>query len=134
MACKSCWVEWTLIKFGIKVMYMKKLQLVVLLLLGAVSISLAQSKKKALLTVTISTPTIQCMECKNILEQFMTKEEGVTKIVADFKRKVTKVTYWTDRTNPENIKTAIANAGFDADDVTANLEFARKLPPCCKRT
>ncbi|MEO5998530.1 MAG: heavy-metal-associated domain-containing protein [Chitinophagaceae bacterium] len=113
---------------------MKKVKLVVLLLLGVVSFSFAQGKKKSLLTVTISTPGIQCEACKNILEQYMTHEEGVTKAVADFKRKITKVTYWTDRTNPENIKTAIANVGFDADDVTANLEFAKKLPPCCKKT
>lgn len=112
---------------------MKKLQLVLFLLIGAVSISMAQVKKKALLTVTIATPGIQCEECKKVIEQFMTREEGVTKTVADFKRKITKVTYWTDRTNPENIKTAIANVGFDADDVTANLEFAKKLPPCCKK-
>ncbi len=113
---------------------MKKLQLVLLLIVGTVSISMAQVKKKALVTVTVSTPGIQCDECKKVIEQFMAREEGVTKTIADFKRKVTKVTYWTDRTNPENIKTAIANAGFDADDITANQEFARKLPPCCKKS
>ena len=112
---------------------MKKLKVLVILLFGVVSISLAQVKKKSLLTVTIKTPGIQCEACKNILQQFMVREEGVTKAVVDFKRNITKVTYWTDRTNPENIKTAIANVGFDADDVTANMEFAKKLPPCCKK-
>lgn len=113
---------------------MKKVKLVMLLLISMVTVSMAQAKKKALLTVTVSTPTIQCEACKNILEQYMLKEEGVTKAVADFKRKTTKITYWTDRTNPENIKTAIANVGFDADDITANLEFAKRLPPCCKKS
>jgi copper chaperone CopZ len=112
---------------------MKRLKLVLIMLLACVSISFAQAKKKSLLTVTINTPGVQCQECKNILEQFMTREEGVTKTVVDFKRKITKVTYWTDRTNPENIKTAIANAGFDADDVTANQDFVKRLPPCCKK-
>ena len=112
---------------------MKKLKLVLLLLVGVVSVSVAQAKKRALVTVTINTPGIMCEECKKVVETFMTREEGVTKAIADFKRKVTKITYWTDRTNPENIKTAIANAGFDADDVTANEEFAKKLPPCCKK-
>jgi len=113
---------------------MKKLKLVFLLMVGVVSISMAQVKKRALVTVTINTPGIQCEECKKVIESFMTHEEGVTKIIADFKRKITKVTYWTDRTNPENIKTAIANVGFDADDITANQEFAKKLPPCCKKS
>lgn len=112
---------------------MKKLKLVALLMLGVISVSLAQVKKKSLIAVTINTPGVQCEACKNILTQFMAREEGVAKVVVDFKRKTTKISYWTDRTNPENLKTAIANAGFDADDVTANLEFAKKLPPCCKK-
>jgi hypothetical protein len=54
--------------------------------------------------------------------------------VVDYKRKTTKVTYLTERTNIENIKTAIANVGYDADDVTANEESYKKLPTCCKKT
>jgi copper chaperone CopZ len=113
---------------------MKRLQLFLFLILGAVSISTAQVKKKGLQTITINTPGIMCEECKKIIEQYMTREEGVTKIVADFKRKVTKVTYWAERTTSENIKTAIANVGFDADDITANEEFVKRLPPCCKKS
>jgi hypothetical protein len=44
------------------------------------------------------------------------------------------VTYFTDRTNLENIKTAIANAGYDADDVTANEDSYKRLPTKCKKT
>ena len=112
---------------------MKHLKLVLLLLISTVSISFAQAKKKANLTATISTPTVQCQMCKDRIEKFMFREEGVTKTVVDFKRKTTKVTYWTDRTNIENIKTAIANVGYDADDVTANTESYNKLPKCCKK-
>ena len=104
-----------------------------MLLLGVTTIGLAQVKKKALQTVTIQTPSVQCEMCKSRIEKFMAREEGVTKTVVDYKRKNTKVTYWTDRTNPENIKTAIANVGYDADDVTANPEFYNKLPQCCKK-
>ena len=32
-----------------------------------------------------------------------------------------------------NIIAAIANAGFDADDVTANPDTYKKLPICCKK-
>lgn len=71
--------------------------------------------------------------CKDRIERFMFREEGVTKTVVDFKRKTTKVTYWTDRTNIENVKTAIANVGYDAEDVTANTESYNKLPKCCKK-
>ena len=46
-----------------------------------------------------------------------------------------KVTYVAERTNIENIKAAIANAGYDADDVNHDTEaykncqsVARNLP------
>lgn len=111
---------------------MKKLQLILLLMVAATTVSLAQAKKK-LETVTIKTPTVQCEMCKKKVEDFLKREEGVTKSVVDYKRKTTKVTYWTDRTNIENIKTAIANVGYDADDVTANPESYERLPKCCKK-
>lgn len=112
---------------------MKKIKIVLILLVSTASISFAQAKKKALETVTLNTPTVQCQMCKDKIERFMMREEGVTKSVVDFKRKTTKVTYWTDRTNVENVKTAIANVGYDAEDVTANEESYNKLPKCCKK-
>ena len=112
---------------------MKTIKLVLFLLLASSSVSLAQAKKKSLQTITLQTPTVVCEQCKSRIERFMAKEEGVTKTVVDFKRKTTKVTYWTDRTNPENIKTAIANVGYDADDVTANEDSYKDLPNCCKK-
>ena len=39
-----------------------------------------------------------------------------------------------ERTNIENVKTAIANAGYDADDVPAEQAAYQKLPTCCKKT
>lgn len=112
---------------------MKKLKLILVLLMGVSAISFGQVKKKVQTTATIKTPTVQCAECKERIEDFMAREEGVTKTVVDYKRKTTKVTYWTDRTTIENIKTAIANVGYDADDVTANPESYQRLPKCCKK-
>lgn len=112
---------------------MKKLLLVVAIIAGTTTISFGQAKKKVLQTVTIQTPSVQCDMCKKRIENFMAREEGVTKTVVDYKRKNTKVTFWTDRTNIENIKTAIANVGYDADDVTANTESYNELPDCCKK-
>ena len=112
---------------------MKKLLLVLTMFLGIATVSQAQAKKKVLQTVTIATPTVQCEMCKKKIENFMAREEGVTKTVVDYKRKTTKVTFWTDRTNIENVKTAIANTGYDADDVAANPESYNALPACCKK-
>ncbi len=111
---------------------MKKLSLLLLFLVGISGAILAQSKK-AIQTVTIKTPSVQCESCKKKIETFLAREDGVTKSVVDYKKKTTKVTFQTERTNIENIKTAIANAGYDADDVTANEEAYQKLPKCCKK-
>ena len=112
---------------------MKKLKILLALTFAMATVASAQVKK-GIQTVTIKTPTVQCESCKKRIEDYMSREDGVTKVVVDYKRKVTKVTYNTERTNVENIKTAIANVGYDADDVTANEESYKKLPTCCKKT
>jgi len=113
---------------------MKKIKLLLLFMVGISSFAMAQVVKKGGLEIaTIKTPTVQCQECKEKIENYLSREEGVTKVVVDYKRKITKVTYVTDRTNIENVRTAIANLGYDADEVTANPESYQKLPKCCKK-
>jgi periplasmic mercuric ion binding protein len=112
---------------------MKKLLLLAVAVAGISSLSFGQVKK-GVQTVTIKTPTVQCESCKERIEGYLKREEGVQKAVVDYKKKTVKVTFNTERTNIENIKTAIANAGYDADDVTADTEAYKKLPLCCKKT
>jgi len=82
----------------------------------------------------IKTPTAVCVECKNIIEASVPKQvDGLVKINVIFKRGVTQVMWYPDRTNLEELKTAIANAGFDADDALANVDYYKKLPICCKK-
>jgi copper chaperone CopZ len=113
---------------------MKRIALFLVAALSLSTISFAQvKKKKAIETVTIQTPNAQCEDCKNRIEAFMAREEGVTKTVVDYKKHVTKVSFWNDRTNIENVKTALANGGYDADDVTAEPEAYKRLPKACKK-
>ena len=113
---------------------MKNLSLLILSL-GISVFAMSQVVKKGGVEIaTIKTPTVQCEECKKRIESYVSREEGVQKVDVDYKRKVTKVTYVTDRTNLENVKTAIANIGYDADDVTAEPSAYKKLPTCCKKT
>jgi periplasmic mercuric ion binding protein len=108
---------------------MKKIVWIMAFVTGMLSMASAQKAQ----TVTIKTPTVQCESCKQRIENTLAREEGVAKTVVNYKNKTTKVTFWTDRTNIENVKTAIANAGYDADDVSANEESYKKLPMCCKK-
>lgn len=82
----------------------------------------------------ISTPTLQpCDKCKEQIEFFIGKTDGVLSVKVDLKRKTVTVAWLTDRTNKEYLKTAIANLGFAADDIEAE-EFAyKRLPACCKK-
>jgi len=108
---------------------MKKLLL--LLVLG-ISVGVNAQQKKPI-TVKINTPSVQCDMCKRKIEDYLKYEEGVTKVVVDYKQKKTTVTYLTDRTNLDNIKTAIANAGYDAEEIKAAKDAYDKLPACCKK-
>ena len=111
--------------------FMKKLVLLVTLVCGIAWSASAQQKKPV--TVKIATPTVQCEQCEKRIEDYMKHEEGITKVNVNFKRKETTVTYLKDRTNIENIKTGIANVGYDADDVKANEDSYKELPTCCKK-
>jgi len=110
---------------------MKQLLFVVI---GVCGISfLASAQTKAQLTAKITTPTVQCDMCKERIETYLRRYDGVTSVNVNVKRKETTVKYLTDRTNIENIKTAIANAGYDADDIVANPDAYKALPKCCKK-
>ncbi len=97
-----------------------------------VTLSVSAQYKKTIV-VQIKTPQAQCAECKTMIEKFMKVEEGVAKVVVDFRKKITTITYLSDRTNIENIRAALNNLGFDADDEKANEEQYKRLPVCCKR-
>ncbi len=93
----------------------------------------ASAQTKTTGRAEIKTPTIQCDMCKSRIEKYLMREDGVTSVKVNVKKKVTGVTWISDRTNIENIKTAIANLGYDADDVTADEGAYKKLPTCCKK-
>lgn len=109
---------------------MKTIQLTILSLIGFITVTFAQ---KTAQKVVIKTPTVQCEMCKERIEKYLTREPGVSAVKVDYKKKTTTITYLTDRNNVEQLKTAIANAGYDADDVSAEEDAYKKLPKCCKK-
>ena len=110
---------------------MKALKLTLFSLIGFVAVSFAQLKPVE--KIVIKTPTVQCESCKERIENYLKREPGVSVVKVDYKKKTTTITYLTDRNNIEQLKTAIANSGYDADDVTANEDSYKKLPNCCKK-
>ncbi len=110
---------------------MKKLALVCSFAVGLAMHAGAQVK--SVQTVKLATPTVQCEMCKNKIETYLKRYDGVQMVNVNVKKHETTVKYITDRVNEEEIKTAIANAGYDAGDVTANPDSYTRLPKCCKK-
>src|SRR6201996_1363791 len=108
-----------------------KLQLLLFAFFAVIGSVSAQPPVKT--TVVIKTPTVNCDKCKARIENYMSHEDGIVKVDVDYKKKITTVTYLTDRTNVENLKALIANVGYDADDVTAEPDAYKRLPTCCKK-
>jgi periplasmic mercuric ion binding protein len=108
---------------------MKKFLVIAIALFGALSLQAQKTSDKAV----IKTPVQNCEKCKEIIEFFLTKTDGITSVKVDLKRQTTTVTWLVDRIDKETIKVTISGLGFAADDVEAD-EFAyKRLPACCKK-
>ena len=68
---------------------MKKIHLLLALLFGLATATMAQTKPQ--LTAVIKTPTVQCDQCKARIERYMAHEDGIVKINVDYKKKTTTV-------------------------------------------
>lgn len=111
---------------------MKKYAFTLIALVGFIFASVGQIKKVSDKAV-IKTPGLQAESCKDRIEFFIGRMDGITSIKADFRKKTVTVTWLTDRATLEDIKTAIANLGFDADDIEAEEYAYKRLPKECKR-
>ena len=93
----------------------------------------ASAQTKAVQVAKISTPTVQCDMCKNRIEQYLKRIDGVTTVNVAVKKREVTVKFISDRTNIEMIKASIANAGYDAAEIAANPDSYKLLPKCCKK-
>jgi periplasmic mercuric ion binding protein len=109
---------------------MKFLQLTFLAIFSFALTATAQQKVTG--KAVIKVPGLHCDLDKDRIERSLFKAYGIGSVKAEVKKKTVTVTWLTDRTNIEEIKTAIANAGYDADDVTAEESAQKRLPAGCK--
>ena len=99
---------------------------------GTTSFGQYQQTQKVLGKAVIKTPTILCEKCQEKVEFFISHTAGVSSVAVNIRKKTTTVTWLNDRTTLENIKTAIANLGYDADDIEAEEYAFKRLPKECK--
>ena len=99
---------------------------------STVSFAQYQQSQKAVGKAVIKTPTILCEKCQEKVEFFISHQPGVTAVAINIRKKTTTVSWLNDRTTLENIKTSIANLGYDADDIEAEEYAFKRLPKQCK--
>ena len=104
-----------------------------ILLITVACFSSAFSQTKPLLKAVIKTPNALCQLCKDRIEIYLKRYDGIVDVNVNYRKGETTVKYLTDRIDIEQIKTAIANDGYDADDVTANPDSYNRLPKSCKK-
>ncbi len=90
-------------------------------------------------TVVIKSANLRCWVCKEKLEEYLVRENednmqsGMLKRTYNLMAGEVRVQYLSDRVSVDAIKTALNNAGFDADSTLATPESYKLLPPICKR-
>jgi len=88
--------------------------------------------------VTIKSANLHCWECKEKLDNYLTIENnanfqnGMIKWSYNLISGEIKVNFLPDRVSVDDIRTAMNNAGFDADTTKAEELAYKKLPPACK--
>src|SRR6516225_4389524 len=74
---------------------------------------------------SIKVQQLKCLECQQRLDNFLVREKGpntdagIIQWKSDLHNGILKIQYFPDRIALDYIRTEIANAGFDADTVTA---------------
>lgn len=114
---------------------MKKIIVAVLSLIIAHTAS-AQSAKAE--WVILKSNNLKCWECKDVLDKYLTKEKentegGIVQWKINLLQGEVRIQFLPDRTNADEVRAAVNNAGFDTDKEKALDEAYKKLPPSCKR-
>jgi mercuric ion binding protein len=102
--------------------------LIVVLSMG---VSAAGKGKSA--TILIKTSAI-CESCKARVEKALKATVGVMEANLNLNNKKVKVKYDPAKLSENQVRLAITNAGYDADDMQADKSAYAKLPHCCQKT
>jgi len=116
---------------------MKKIIFYILIFIGLHNCVKAQEAKVQ--WITIKSANLKCWECKERLEKYLiienksNMEGGIIQWKFFLLQGEIKLQYYPDRVTPDMIRTALNNAGFDADNEPATEDAYKTLPQACKR-
>jgi periplasmic mercuric ion binding protein len=116
---------------------MKKALLISIFTLLISNYLFAQADKA--LWITIKSANLKCWECRESLDKYLIVEnnsnfeKGIIQWKYNLLQGEIKLQYFPDRVSPDQIRTAMNNAGFDADTEKATEDAYKKLSALCKR-
>jgi mercuric ion binding protein len=117
---------------------MKKLFIISMVILASTGLK-AQVMASKSQWITIKSANLKCWECKERLENYLKRENyanmenGLLQWKINLMSGEIRFQYNPDRVTPDEIRVAMNNAGFDADNEKAEEDAYKKLPPICKR-
>jgi hypothetical protein len=98
-----------------------------------------QAQESKVQWITIKSANLKCWECRERLDKYLiienkaNMEGGIAQWKFFLLQGEIKLQYYPDRVTPDMIRTALNNAGFDADNELATEEAYKTLPQACKR-
>ncbi len=75
----------------------------------------------------------QCEMCQDRIQKNMKKVKGIENAVLNLDTKDLTITYTIGKITPDEIREALNNIGYDADNKPADPKAYKKLPKCCKK-
>ena len=75
----------------------------------------------------------QCGMCKTTLSEALFKIDGVAFVDLDLEKQILDIIYNKAKVELADLRKAITDAGYDADDLPANAAAYNNLPACCKK-
>ena len=105
--------------------------LILLVLFGCSSI-IDQGKSNNLQIDEINIPTAQCNMCVANIENALIGIDGILKYKVELETNRVKVNYNTDKLSLQSIEQLISKAGYQANNLSADVDAYNKLSMCCR--
>ncbi len=83
-------------------------------------------------TITVSLPTMKCNTCSRHITSAVTKLDGVNECSVSVDDKKATIKFAPNKIDQAKIEMAIAQSGYDANNVKRNEDAYSQLPECCK--
>lgn len=118
--------------------FINRLLLLFLTCLGCFAVNEVSAQTDQMDTLIVKTSIacdhcLQCSSCgENIEDRIFEGNSGIQQIKVQPESNTILIIYKATKTTPDEIRKAIALAGYDADDVKAVPESYQKLDGCCK--